>query len=55
MLADGMSHAAIAKKLGCSTKSVQRVRREVEDKATCVGYEISMGEVRQLESSPNDH
>lgn len=55
MLADGMSHAAIAKKLGCSTKSVQRVRREVEDKATSGGDGISMAEVRQLESSPNDH
>lgn len=36
MLADGVSHATIAKKLGCSTKSVQRVRREVEDKAPVV-------------------
>jgi len=33
MLADGMSHAGIAKKLGCSTKSVQRVRREIETKS----------------------
>lgn len=33
MLAEGMSHAAIAKKLGISTKSVQRVRRETEDKS----------------------
>ncbi|XPV75964.1 MAG: recombinase family protein [Desulfovibrio sp.] len=28
MLADGESHSAIAKKMGCSTKTVQRVRRE---------------------------
>jgi DNA invertase Pin-like site-specific DNA recombinase len=32
MLAKGMSHAAIAKRLGCSTKSVQRVRREIDEK-----------------------
>ncbi|WP_290921416.1 recombinase family protein [Halodesulfovibrio sp.] len=28
MLAEGISHSAIAKKLGCSTKTVQRVKKE---------------------------
>ena len=28
MLAEGMSHSAIAKELGCSTKTVQRVKKE---------------------------
>lgn len=32
MLANGATHSAIAKKLGISTKSVQRVRREIEEK-----------------------
>lgn len=29
LLAQGMSHSAIAKELGCSTKTVQRVKREI--------------------------
>lgn len=49
MLAKGLSHAAIAKKLGCSTKSVQRVRRELEAASPDVD------EVEALENTPWDH
>ncbi|WP_222705803.1 recombinase family protein [Salidesulfovibrio onnuriiensis] len=41
MLANGSSHASIAKILGVSTKTVQRVRREIESK--------------DYEGSPMDH
>lgn len=55
MLADGMSHAAISKKLGCSTKSVQRVRREIEKKSRAGSIEVSRAEAQQLEEDPQDH
>lgn len=55
MLAKGMTHSAIAKKLGCSTKSVQRVRQEIEDKIPISDKGISKAEVRRLEQSPQDH
>ncbi|SKA72102.1 Site-specific DNA recombinase [Paucidesulfovibrio gracilis DSM 16080] len=55
MLADGATHSAIAKKLGISTKSVQRVRREIEDRTKIDGRGTSTAEARQLERKPLDH
>lgn len=55
MLAEGETHSAIAKKLGISTKSVQRVRREIEERTKVDGSGISTAEVRQLEREPLDH
>ena len=52
MLEAGESHAAIARKLGCSAKTVQRVRQEVTGKAP-VG--TSAEEVRRVEQNPMDH
>lgn len=54
MLAEGMSHAAIAKKIGCSTKSIQRVRREIEASGLPEGV-VDEAEAKQLEQSPLDH
>ncbi len=55
MLEDGMSHATIAKMLGCSTKSIQRVRREIEEKTKLEGSGLSKAEVQQLEQDPHNH
>ena len=54
MLAEGMSHAAIAKKLGISTKSVQRVRREIELSGLPDAV-ADEAEAKQLEQNPLDH
>lgn len=48
MLTNGMSHAAIARKLGCSTKTVQRVRREIEDKKLGTQASVDSDEAKQL-------
>jgi len=61
MLEDGQSHAGIARKMGCSTKSVQRVRQEManEEKADEMARrdtgELSEAEARRLEQNPMDH
>jgi Site-specific recombinases, DNA invertase Pin homologs len=55
MLADGMSHAVIAKKIGCSTKSIQRVRREIEAKGTTWQSGVKDAEARRLEEASLDH
>lgn len=55
MLAEGMSHAAIAKKIGCSTKSVQRVRREIETKSVPWQSDIDDAESQLLADNPLDH
>ena len=54
MLANGMSHADIARKLGCSTKSVQRVRREIEASGLAEAS-VDEAEVQRLEQDPLDH
>jgi Site-specific recombinases, DNA invertase Pin homologs len=46
MLADGATHSAIAKKLGISTKSVQRVRKEMNQNSD---------EAMHLVENPHDH
>lgn len=55
MLADGESHAAIAKKLGISTKSVQRVRREIEAKAIPWQSDMGNDDAQPLSDNPQDH
>lgn len=61
MLEDGQSHAQIARNVGCSTKSVQRVRQDMEEEQEADNMarrntgELSEEEIRGLEQSPMDH
>ena len=59
-LADGQSHTEIARTMGCSTKSVQRVRKEMatektEEVGLATSGELTAEEVDRMERNPMDH